>query len=156
VEYKQERAEPFLKETLAHIDALDEDTKTYARNRLKRSILSSSDNIVSPVQYCPKVFILGRKDYDLYHTSGDALELFWGIFNAGSRSLVGKGAMNKRLLVQEPLRASENPRTAIGRGTTERIGLTTSGLCLSDSSTDLSEHVSSPTESDGSLREMRR
>ena len=41
--------------------------------------------------------------------------------------------MNKRLLVQEVLRASENPRHPIGRGTSERLGSMTSGRCLSDS-----------------------
>jgi hypothetical protein len=90
MEYKQERAEPFLKETLAHIDALDRDIKTCARSRIKRPILSSLGNIVSPVQYCPKVFILGRRD-TVYHASGDALVLFWGFFNAGARSLAGEG-----------------------------------------------------------------
>ena len=89
MEYKQERAEPFLKETRAHTDALDEGIRTYARGRLGR--LSSLGNIVSLVQYCPKVFILGRKHYGRSHTSGDALVLFWGIFSAGGRSLVGKG-----------------------------------------------------------------
>jgi hypothetical protein len=90
MEYKQERAEPFLKETLAHIDALDGDIKTYARSRIKRLILPSLGNIVSPVQYCPKIFILGRRN-TIYHASGDALVLFWGFFNAGGRSLAREG-----------------------------------------------------------------
>ncbi|MFZ0011644.1 MAG: hypothetical protein WAL97_07050 [Halobacteriota archaeon] len=45
--------------------------------------------------------------------------------------------MNKRLLVQEVLRASENPRHPIGR--MERLGSMNSGRRLSDSSAGISE-----------------
>jgi hypothetical protein len=47
--------------------------------------------------------------------------------------------MNKRLIVQEVLRASENPRHPIGRGTTLRLGLMTSGRLLSNSSAVISK-----------------
>jgi hypothetical protein len=47
--------------------------------------------------------------------------------------------MKKRLLVQEVLRASENPRRPIGRGTTKRLGSMNSGRRLSDSSAAISK-----------------
>jgi hypothetical protein len=47
--------------------------------------------------------------------------------------------VNKRLLVQEVLLASENTREPMGRGTTLRLGSITSGRRLSDSSAGISE-----------------
>jgi hypothetical protein len=47
--------------------------------------------------------------------------------------------MNKRLLVQEVLRASENPRHPIGRGTTLRLGSMTSDRRQRDKSAGISE-----------------
>jgi hypothetical protein len=134
MEDKEERAEPLLKEILAHIDALDGEMKTYARGCLRQSILSSSGNIVSSVQCCSKVFILGRKNIT-ETLPREMPQFFFGGFL--TRAIVPwweRGAMKQRLLVQEALRASENPRRSIGRGASKRLNSMTSGRRLSDSS----------------------
>jgi hypothetical protein len=79
MEDKNERAEPILKETLAYIETLDEGIKPFAHSSIWWSILLSSGNIVAPVQYCPKVFILGRGSKNVEPTARE-MPQFRGFF----------------------------------------------------------------------------
>jgi hypothetical protein len=128
MEDESKRADAFLKETLAHIDALDEGTKACAHGypastdlsalsllaviqanseRLEhrqhdhdtrsrkllgvgQSILSSSCNIVSIPQYCPKLFI----DTRIRLERGRNASFFFGAFNASVHSPDRSGFAN--------------------------------------------------------------
>ena len=68
-------------------------TMCVSMRRELRSILSSSSNIVLPVQCCPNVFMLGRIGTDTLKNNcpGDsATRSFLGAFDAGGCSLAGE------------------------------------------------------------------
>jgi hypothetical protein len=85
-------------------------TMCVSMRREIRSILSSSGNIVLPVQCCPNVFMLGRTVRDTLKNNcpGDsATRSFLGAFDAGGCSLAGETCCEQANSLTLPLRLAQ-------------------------------------------------